>query len=110
MQRTMSFSARQELAASLAERYREAKHPIKQKILDEFTAATGYHRKYAVTLLSRNAHKNRDTKERRKPRTYTAEVKDALVALRNISQKWTMPIKDWKAALNQFSIIFDGRI
>lgn len=64
MQRTMSLSARQELAASLAERYREAERPIKQKILDEFTAATGYHRKYAVALLSRDVHNNRDTKER----------------------------------------------
>lgn len=25
------------------------------------------------------------------------------LALRNISQKWTMPIRDWKAALNRFS-------
>ena len=28
----------------------------------------------------------------------------------NISQKWTMPIKDWKAALNRFSILFDKRM
>lgn len=39
-----------------------------------------------------------------------AAVKLLYLALRNISQKWTMPIKDWKAALNQFSIIFDGRM
>ncbi|MBA3441125.1 MAG: transposase, partial [Pyrinomonadaceae bacterium] len=81
MERTMSLSARQELALSLSPRYRQAKHPIKQKILDEFTAATHYHRKYALVLLSRDAHKNQDTKERRKPRTYNAEVKDALVAV-----------------------------
>ncbi len=81
MQRTMSLSARQELALSLSARYREAQRSIKQKILDEFTAATGYHRKYAVALLSRDGHKNGNNKERRKPRTYTAEVKDALVAI-----------------------------
>ena len=81
MQRTMSLSARQELAFSLSPRYREAKRPAKQKILDEFTAATNYHRKYAVLLLKRDAHKTGNNKERRKPRTYTAEVKDALVAV-----------------------------
>ncbi len=32
------------------------------------------------------------------------------LALHNIAKKWTMPIRDWKAALNQFSIIFEGRL
>ena len=32
------------------------------------------------------------------------------LALRNIAKKWTMPIRDWKSALNQFSIIFEDRM
>ena len=32
------------------------------------------------------------------------------LALRNISQKWTMPIRDWKAALNRFTIQFEERM
>lgn len=32
------------------------------------------------------------------------------LALRNISQNWTMPIRDWKAALNRFTIQFEERI
>lgn len=32
------------------------------------------------------------------------------LALKNISQKWTMPVYDWKAALNRFSIQFEDRI
>ena len=32
------------------------------------------------------------------------------LALRNISKKWTMPIRDWKSALNRFSIQFDDRM
>ena len=32
------------------------------------------------------------------------------LALNNISQKWTMPIRDWKAALNRFSIQFENRM
>ena len=31
-------------------------------------------------------------------------------ALRNISQKWTMPIRDWKAALTRFTIQFGERL
>jgi putative transposase len=32
------------------------------------------------------------------------------LALRNISQRWTMPIKNWSGAMNQFAILFDGRV
>jgi putative transposase len=32
------------------------------------------------------------------------------LALNNIAKKWTMPIRDWKAALNRFSILFEGRM
>lgn len=32
------------------------------------------------------------------------------LAIRNISQKWTMPLKDRKAALNQFTIQFEDRM
>jgi putative transposase len=32
------------------------------------------------------------------------------LALKNIAKKWTMPIRDWKSALNQFSIMFQDRL
>ena len=32
------------------------------------------------------------------------------LALKNIAKKWTMPIRDWKSALNQFTIIFEERM
>lgn len=32
------------------------------------------------------------------------------LALRNICQKWTMPLRDWKSALNRFTIQFEERI
>jgi|GEM_PF-5129276 len=32
------------------------------------------------------------------------------LAMRNISKKWTMPIKDWKPALNRFAILFEDRL
>lgn len=32
------------------------------------------------------------------------------LALGNISQKWNRPIKEWKAAMNRFAIVFEGRL
>ena len=32
------------------------------------------------------------------------------LALNNASKKWTMPIRNWKQALQQFAILFDGRV
>jgi putative transposase len=32
------------------------------------------------------------------------------LALNNIRKKWTMPIRDWKAALNRFTIQFEDRM
>jgi putative transposase len=31
-------------------------------------------------------------------------------ALRNIAKKWTMPVRDWTAALNRFAIIYETRL
>jgi len=32
------------------------------------------------------------------------------LALNNIAKKWTMPIRDWRAALNRFTIVFEDRM
>jgi len=32
------------------------------------------------------------------------------LALGNIAKKWTMPVRDWKSALNQFAIMFEERV
>jgi putative transposase len=32
------------------------------------------------------------------------------LGLERVSQKWTMPIKNWKAALQQFAILFEDRL
>lgn len=39
-----------------------------------------------------------------------AILKIFYLALANIARKWTMPIRDWKAALSQFAIRFAGRL
>lgn len=77
----MSLSAREELTTSLSTRYQQAKRPQKRKILDEFTAATGYHRKYAICLLKGTARKHKRTKVRRRARRYHKAAKEALVVI-----------------------------
>jgi len=49
----MSFRAKRELLVQVAPRYQQAGHRQKSLILDEFVAATGYARKYAIRLLTR---------------------------------------------------------
>lgn len=39
-----------------------------------------------------------------------AVLKLLYLALRNIARRWTMPIHDWKAALNRFAIIYEDRM
>jgi putative transposase len=39
-----------------------------------------------------------------------AVLKLFYLALMNISQKWTMPLQNWKAALNRFTILFEERM
>ena len=41
--------------------------------------------------------------------TDESAMKVVYLALQNISKKWTMPIRDWKAALNRFAIEFEDR-
>jgi putative transposase len=41
--------------------------------------------------------------------TDESAMKVIYLAIQNISKKWTMPIRDWKAALNRFAIEFEGR-
>jgi len=32
------------------------------------------------------------------------------LALNNVAKKWTMPIRDWRPALNQFVMIYGDRV
>jgi putative transposase len=39
-----------------------------------------------------------------------AAFKLLYLALKNIARKWARPTKKWSAAMNQFAIIFEGRV
>ena len=36
-------------------------------------------------------------------------LKVVYLAIQKVSQKWTMSLHDWRAAMNRFAIEFDGR-
>jgi putative transposase len=57
-------------------------------------------------IESLNMSLRKDTKNRGHFPSDEAMFKLLYLALKNIAKKWTMPIRDWKSALNQFSIIF----
>ena len=49
--RKVSMATRAELVEAVGDRYRSADRRSKGRILDEFVAVTGFHRKHAMRLL-----------------------------------------------------------
>jgi hypothetical protein len=77
MRSHLSYRAKRELLCQIAPRYREASSAFKEVILDEFVAATGYARKYAIRLLNHPVDLKL-TIERPRPPHYGPEVHQAL--------------------------------
>src|SRR5258708_19667614 len=75
---SMSFLAKRELLVQVASRYRDATGQQKSRILDEFVAATGYARKYAIHLLTQPELPPVQPLTRPRPRHYGSEVQAAL--------------------------------
>ena len=74
----MSQRSKRELLEAIRPRYLKANKSGKTKMLDEFVATTGYHRKHAIRLLKNGpAPKGRKKKGRRK--VYQGEVVQALI-------------------------------
>ena len=61
-------------------------------------------------IESLNMSLRKVTKTRASFPTDDAVFKLFFMALGNISKKWTMPIRDWKSALNRFAIMFGERM
>jgi hypothetical protein len=74
----MSFQAKRELLVQVAGRYRDASGVQKSRILDEFVAATGYARKYAIRLLTQPELPPVKPLSRPRARRYGQEVQVAL--------------------------------
>lgn len=81
----MSIKSKRELLTTVSPRYVTATGMDKQRILDEFVATTGYHRKYAITLLRHPPAPRRRPITRPRHKTYTPVVQRALVRLWEIA-------------------------
>ena len=79
MTRKISMATRKELVAALQLRYSSAAFGDRIKILDEFVALTGYHRKHAIRLLREKASTTQGTPARN--RLYDEAVRQALIVL-----------------------------
>lgn len=74
----MTKQGKRELLKAIRPRYRKANKREKSRILDEFVAATGYNRKYAIQLL-RNGPSRPSRKRRGRSLIYGPDVVAALV-------------------------------
>jgi len=84
--KTISKKAREEVVRAIGERYRAGHRAEKLRILDEFVAVTGYHRKHAIRLLNSVGARPRA----RRPsvtRVYDDAVREALVVLWEASDR-----------------------
>ena len=84
--RKVSMAARDELVNALARRYAVAGRAEKTRILDEFVAITGFHRKHAMCLLRCGATARRSEAKATR-RLYDEAVREAIVVLWEASDR-----------------------
>lgn len=134
----VGWKQRKEVAGDLREVYRAATREEAERRLDEFSEKWG--RQFPTVVRSWRASWERVTpffaypagvrkviyttnaiesvnmslrkiiKNRGSFPSEEAAVKLLYLALQNIMKKWTMPIKEWRGALNGFAIIFEERM
>jgi hypothetical protein len=76
----MTPRSKRELLEAIRPRYLRANKADKTRILDEFVASTGYHRKYAIRLLKQGVNRQRKKKPGRS-KVYQGEVVIALIKI-----------------------------
>src|SRR3954471_361461 len=84
--RRVSMATRDELVAAVIERYSKGGRAEKGRILDEFVAVTGFHRKHAMRVL-RAGSSERRTRSRPERRVYDKAVREALIVLWEASDR-----------------------
>ena len=84
--RRISMAARDELVAAIAGRYSQADRTERGRILDEFTAITGFHRKHAMRLL-RAGQPSRRSGPRPGRRAYDDATREALIVIWEASDR-----------------------
>lgn len=76
----MSQRSKRELLETIRPRYLKASKSSKAQILDEFVAATGYHRKYAIRVL-KHGRKASGLRKKGRRKEYQGEVVAALTRI-----------------------------
>src|ERR1700736_1984055 len=82
----ISMTTREELVAALAGRYGSGSRKERGRILDEFAAVSGLHRKHAMRLL-RAGQPGRRSGPRPARRLYNDAVREALIMLWEASDR-----------------------
>lgn len=85
MGKKISGATRAELVKAIGERYGAGSRVDKLRILDEFVALTGYHRKHAIRVLNGRAAKRKQRRSR--TRLYDEAVREAVVVLWEASDR-----------------------
>ena len=75
----LSLATRTEVIGAIRNRYAEASKGDQSRMLDEFVALMGYHRKHAVRLLNQHGQENRERSVPRDKRIYDEAVRQGLV-------------------------------
>src|SRR3954452_21019246 len=84
--RRVSMATRDELVAAVIERYSKGRRAEKGRILDEFVAVTGFHRKHAMRVL-RGGQATRRSAPRPERRLYDEAVREALIVIWEASDR-----------------------
>jgi hypothetical protein len=86
MARKISAETRKELLKAIRDRYRAGTKDEKLRILDEFVAVAGYHRKHAIRLINAASVASGSSRCSRLP-LYDTAVREALVVLWEASDR-----------------------
>lgn len=89
----MTARTKSDMVCAVYPRYHKATREAKSRILDEFCATTGYHRKYAICLLNSHREDGRRRRPRRRGHTYSEEVIGVLAKI------WEAAGYPWSARL-----------
>ncbi len=73
--------AKQELLDTIRDRYRSSKKKDKTRILDEFIAVTGHHRKHRIRLLGKLDDRRDTTHSVQGRRLYDEAVREAVIVI-----------------------------
>ena len=79
--------AKQELLASIRDRYWESSRKDESKILDEFIAVIGHHRKHGVRLLGQSAERSGGTDAVKGRRIYDDAVREVVILIWEASDR-----------------------